>query len=65
MSNKITGASEIYDVTPREREVIEWKAKRRIELRNEYLREKHNPNSPSGHIVSSHFIITSKCRKIE
>ncbi|NP_001165826.1 NADH dehydrogenase [ubiquinone] 1 beta subcomplex subunit 4 isoform X1 [Nasonia vitripennis] len=51
MSNKITGADEIYDVSAREREVIEWKAKRRLELRNLYLREKHNPNSPHvGHI---------------
>ncbi|KAL7289606.1 hypothetical protein TKK_0016462 [Trichogramma kaykai] len=43
-------ANKIYDVTAKQREVIEWKAQRRIELREQYLRERHNPNAPAGHL---------------
>lgn len=48
--------SKTYDVTPKEREIIEWRAQRRLELRNEYLREIHNPkNTIDGHLVSTYF----------
>lgn len=32
-----------YDISPKEREVKEWRAARRLELRNEYLREMADP----------------------
>ncbi|KAK2584049.1 hypothetical protein KPH14_006499 [Odynerus spinipes] len=32
-----------YDIAPEEREVKEWRAARRLELRNEYMRELYDP----------------------
>ncbi|XP_058792750.1 uncharacterized protein LOC131665120 [Phymastichus coffea] len=37
-------SAQIYDLTPKEKEIIEWRAQKRLQLRNEYLREVHNPN---------------------
>ncbi|KZC08722.1 PREDICTED: uncharacterized protein LOC107186892 [Dufourea novaeangliae] len=38
-SNKI----ELYDLSPKAREVIEWRAARRKVLRESYLKQVHNP----------------------
>ncbi|XP_014614005.1 PREDICTED: NADH dehydrogenase [ubiquinone] 1 beta subcomplex subunit 4 [Polistes canadensis] len=35
--------NKVYDISPDEREVKEWKYARRLELRNEYLRELQDP----------------------
>ncbi|KAI4502414.1 hypothetical protein M0802_002326 [Mischocyttarus mexicanus] len=35
--------NKIYDLSPEDREVKEWRASRRLELRNEYLRELQDP----------------------
>jgi len=50
MSHK---GSEIYDVSPEQAEIIKWRAQRRIELRHQYLKEIHNPNSSTagGHVL--------------
>lgn len=39
---------DVYDVSARQKKVIEEKAARRIELRNEYLRKYLNPYKPEG-----------------
>lgn len=54
--NNGTDASKVFDLSNEEKEVFEWKAKKRLELRNQYLREIHNPNTKyEGHIVSIYF----------
>lgn len=36
--------NKVYDISPEDREVKEWRASRRLELRNEYLRELQDPH---------------------
>lgn len=36
-------ANKIYDLSPEDREIKEWRASRRLELRNEYLKEVQDP----------------------
>lgn len=45
---------DVYDVTTRQKKIIEEKAARRLELRNEYLKKYLNPYRPlaNGTIVS-------------
>ena len=53
-SNKV---NTIYDVTPTEREIIEWRDKRRLELRTQYQKEIYNPfRNHDGHFVSTAII---------
>ncbi|XP_015190430.1 PREDICTED: NADH dehydrogenase [ubiquinone] 1 beta subcomplex subunit 4 [Polistes dominula] len=35
--------NKVYDISPEDREVKEWRNARRLELRNEYLRELQDP----------------------
>ncbi|XP_014209320.1 uncharacterized protein LOC106639989 [Copidosoma floridanum] len=43
--------SDIHDVNAEQAEIMKWRAERRLVLRNQYLKEIHNPNSgPDGHI---------------
>lgn len=44
---------DVYDVSARQKKVIEEKAARRIELRNEYLRKYLNPYKPEGGMMVS------------
>ena len=54
---------QIYDLDSTQREILEWKHQRRMQLRTEYLREIHNPNSTAvGHLVSTTFILLHKLR---
>ncbi|XP_016772616.1 uncharacterized protein LOC725315 isoform X2 [Apis mellifera] len=34
---------ELFDVSPKQREIIQWRDARRKELRQKYLKEIHNP----------------------
>ncbi|KAF7403629.1 hypothetical protein HZH68_006423 [Vespula germanica] len=36
--------NKVYDISPEDREIKEWRASRRLELRNEYLREMQDPH---------------------
>lgn len=45
---------DIYDVTARQKKIIEEKAVRRLELRNEYLKIYHNPYKPAGGCIVSY-----------
>ncbi|XP_043463036.1 uncharacterized protein LOC122499046 [Leptopilina heterotoma] len=44
----MVGFRDVYDVSARQKKIIEEKAARRIELRNEYLRKYLNPYKPDG-----------------
>lgn len=40
---KVMSGNKVYDISPEEREVKEWRYTRRLELRKEYLKEVQDP----------------------
>jgi hypothetical protein len=53
--SRFTKFGEIFDLTPDQKEVANYKAQKRLILRNKYLQEVYNPNNMQrGHIVSSY-----------
>lgn len=56
--NKMSSSSfkELFDVSPKQREIIQWRDARRKELRQKYLKEIHNPMKQTMPVCVDNFL---------
>lgn len=57
-SNEMSSSKigESFDVSPKQREIIQWRDARRKELRQKYLKEVHNPMKQTMPVCVDNFL---------